>query len=56
MKENNNVQVITCTFQDLLDAHLKGTAIPNSDIKGAFTIPEYQRPYVWSEKQINRLV
>jgi hypothetical protein len=56
MKDNKEVQVISCTFQDLLDAHLEGTAIPNSDIKGVLAIPEYQRPYVWSEKQINRLL
>ncbi len=56
MRENNEVQVISCTFQDLLNAHLNGTAIPNSEIKGKLTIPEYQRPYVWTEKQINRLL
>lgn len=56
MRENNEVKVISCTFQDLINAHLNGTAIPNSEIKGTLTIPEYQRPYVWTEKQINRLL
>lgn len=56
MKSKKDVQVISCTFQNLLDAHLNGTAIPNSEIKGTLTIPEYQRPYVWKEKQINRLL
>ncbi|MFD0976562.1 DUF262 domain-containing protein [Salinimicrobium gaetbulicola] len=56
MKRNNEVQVISCTFQHLLDAHLKGVRILNSDIKGKLNIPEYQRPYVWTEKQINRLL
>lgn len=50
------VQVISCTFQELLNAHLDGLVIPNSEIKGRLTIPEYQRPYVWTEKQINRLL
>lgn len=56
MKENKDVQVISCTFQDLLNTHLSNTVIPNSEIKGSLTIPEYQRPYVWTEKQINRLL
>lgn len=56
MGENKDVQVISCTLQDLLNAHLTSTSIPNSEIKGQLTIPEYQRPYVWTQKQINRLL
>jgi hypothetical protein len=56
MVPSKDVQVISCTFQDLLHAHLNSTVIPNSAIKGSLTIPEYQRPYVWTEKQINRLL
>ena len=48
------LQVVSCTLQQLLDtAH---TAIPNTSLKGQLTIPEYQRPYVWREKQLNRLL
>lgn len=48
------VKVISCTFQELVNTHQ--CAIPNSIIKGQLCIPEYQRPYVWKEKQINRLL
>lgn len=54
--KNKEVQVISCTFQDLLNAHLGKRPISNSEIVGKLTIPEYQRPYVWTEKQINRLL
>jgi hypothetical protein len=54
--QQSEVQVISCTFKDLLDAHLNGNPILNSNIKGQLVIPEYQRPYVWKEKQINRLL
>lgn len=56
MDNNKKVQVISCTFQELLNAHLQGLVIPNSHIKGKLAIPEYQRPYVWTEKQVNRLL
>ncbi len=56
MNYNREVQVISCTFQELLNTHIQGCTIPNSEIKGKLTIPEYQRPYVWNEKQINRLL
>lgn len=52
--ENKGVKVISCTFKDLVNTF--HTAIPNSDIQGQLFIPEYQRPYVWKEKQINRLL
>ncbi len=52
--ENIGVKVISCSFNDLLNTYRD--AIPNSDIKGQLSIPEYQRPYVWKEKQINRLL
>ncbi|MCB9426627.1 MAG: DUF262 domain-containing protein [Flavobacteriales bacterium] len=54
--KKKEVQVISCSFQELIDAHLNNQAIPNSEIAGKLTIPEYQRPYVWTEKQINRLL
>lgn len=52
--KNIGVKVISCTFNDLVNTYT--AAIPNSDIQGQLCIPEYQRPYVWKEKQINRLL
>lgn len=48
-----SVQVTSCTLQDLFDTRNK--AIKGTNIKGQLSIPEYQRPYVWKEKQINQL-
>lgn len=50
----NNLEVISCTLHDLLFSNQK--PISNSKVTGQITIPEYQRPYVWKEKQINRLL
>lgn len=52
--ENKDVKVISCTFKELVNTY--SVPIPNSDIQGQLFIPEYQRPYVWKEKQINRLL
>lgn len=49
-----SVQVVSCTLQDLFDTNWK--AIEGTEIKGQLKIPEYQRPYVWKEKQINQLL
>lgn len=49
-----SVKVASCTLQELLNTNHQ--AIPNTGITGQLTIPEYQRPYVWREKQINRLL
>src|SRR5690606_8363221 len=49
-----SVQVASCTLQELLNTNQQ--AIPSTGIAGQLTIPEYQRPYVWREKQINRLL
>jgi hypothetical protein len=48
------VGVASCTLDQLLSCET--AAIPGTTIKGVLTIPEYQRPYVWKEKQISRLV
>lgn len=48
------VKVISCTLQELFDSNQK--SIGNTDVIGQITIPEYQRPYVWEEKQINQLI
>lgn len=51
---DQNLQVASCTLSELLESNK--TQIPNTEISGQLTIPEYQRPYVWKEKQINRLL
>lgn len=48
------IEVISCTLKALINTYWQ--PIPNSDIIGQLCIPEYQRPYVWKEKQINRLL
>ncbi|GEO11799.1 DUF262 domain-containing protein [Segetibacter aerophilus] len=48
------IKVVSCTLNDLVNTY--HSPIPNSDIKGQLFIPEYQRPYVWKERQINRLL
>ena len=46
--------VTSCTLADLLESSVR--ELPGTNIKGQLTIPEYQRPYVWGEKQINSLL
>ncbi|MBS7254607.1 DUF262 domain-containing protein [Flavobacterium branchiicola] len=48
------IKVVSCTLQELLNSNIN--AIPSTDIKGQLHIPEYQRPYIWKEKQINQLL
>ena len=48
------VKVISCTLQELLNSNQK--AIGATDIFGQITIPEYQRPYVWKEKQMQNKI
>ncbi|MBI9063872.1 MAG: DUF262 domain-containing protein [Marinilabiliaceae bacterium] len=50
----NGLQVASCSLSELLNTSKE--KIPNTTIQGQLTIPEYQRPYVWREKQINRLL
>lgn len=55
--ENNytdNLQVASCTLNELLNC--ANLAIPNTEIKAPLRIPEYQRPYIWGENQINKLL
>ncbi|MDP8099651.1 DUF262 domain-containing protein [Pasteurella atlantica] len=47
------VEVYSCTLKELLECN--EIAI-NSSLKGKLCIPEYQRPYIWGEKQINKLL
>lgn len=48
------IKVVSCTLQELLNSNID--VIPSTDIKGQLCIPEYQRPYIWKEKQINQLL
>jgi Protein of unknown function DUF262 len=49
-----DVQVTSINFKELIQANQ--TPMPKINLKGQLCIPEYQRPYVWKEKQINRLL
>lgn len=49
-----SIQVVSCTLKDLFDTNHK--SIEGTNVKGQLKIPEYQRPYVWKEKQINQLL
>ena len=48
------LEVASCSVKDLL--HAGNMAIGQTNIFGKLTIPEYQRPYVWGEKQVLRLL
>lgn len=56
--KTKGVQVATCTAKELLGA--KGLNLPKRGeqeaLKGELCIPEYQRPYRWQAKQIQRLL
>ena len=54
MLQNDNVKVVSCTFGQLVTSY--NFPIPEINITGQLHIPEYQRPYVWKEKQINGLL
>lgn len=50
-----DLSVASCTAEELFS----GTIVLSDDqgfISGSLSIPEYQRPYVWKEKQLNRLL
>ncbi len=51
----NGIVVASCSLADLL----AGQPVQASDgslISGVLTLPEYQRPYRWSEKELGRLL
>ncbi len=48
------IHVTSCTVEDLFNAYLK--PLPRTSIKGKVCIPEYQRSYVWKERQVNKLL
>jgi hypothetical protein len=50
MTENKDaIKVASCTISELFSEKVR-------DISGSLEIPEYQRPYVWGEKEINKLL
>jgi uncharacterized protein with ParB-like and HNH nuclease domain len=54
---NTDVKVYSCTLQELLNSN--NTPLQLNNVKpvfGQLVIPEYQRPYVWKEKQISNLL
>ncbi|HLW06869.1 MAG TPA: DUF262 domain-containing protein [Marinilabiliaceae bacterium] len=54
---SEEVKVVSCTLGDLLGSSTTPIALKDGDsLKGQLVIPEYQRPYVWREKQINKLL
>jgi len=48
------IKVASCTIEDLFSEKIKTTE--GVEICGTLDIPEYQRPYVWSEKEIEKLL
>lgn len=57
-KENQNnsraIKVESCTLEELFRAG--ENAIGELMIKGKISIPEYQRPYLWGEAEVKKLV
>jgi hypothetical protein len=54
LKTLPGLEVASCSLKDLLIAET--TPLENSTISGILAIPEYQRPYVWGEKEVLRLL
>jgi len=48
---DNIIEVASCTIADLFSE-----TIPETNILGTLEIPEYQRPYVWTKKEIDKLL
>lgn len=54
-KSQNSINVTVCSIKHLLNGSRINTK--NGEyIQGQLKIPEYQRPYVWGEKQIDKLI
>jgi len=47
----NKIEVASCTIKELFSEK-----IPDTTIFGELEVPEYQRPYVWTEKEIDKLI
>lgn len=51
MQADSNIKVASCSVSELFSNELSA-----SGIQGQLTIPEYQRPYIWGEKEISKLI
>ncbi|MDI9312821.1 MAG: DUF262 domain-containing protein [Limnohabitans sp.] len=47
----NSIELASCTIAELFTEN-----IPDTEIQGKLVIPEYQRPYVWGEKEVYKLI
>ncbi|MDR1717237.1 MAG: DUF262 domain-containing protein [Prevotella sp.] len=55
MSDNKNlVQVVSCTITELFSEKVIDS--DGNEISGTLEIPEYQRPYVWTKKEIDKLL
>lgn len=52
--EKELISVASCTVEDLFNS--SHSNIPQTNIQGTLCIPEYQRPYLWSTKELERLI
>lgn len=51
---DKKIEVASCSVLELFaGAH---NPVQNTTIQGLLSIPEYQRPYVWSKKQLQKLI
>lgn len=53
-KARNKIAVCSCTVEELFNC--VKSPISNTTIEGQLIIPEYQRPYVWASKEIEKLL
>jgi len=54
---DKTIKVASCTIAELFSADSKPILDSNgTTISGLLEIPEYQRPYVWTEKEIGKLL
>ena len=48
------IKVASCTVAELFSERI--ICSDNTEILGILEVPEYQRPYVWTKKEINKLL
>lgn len=54
MSNENDLLVESCTLKDFLLSHKQ--PLPHTKLKGKICIPEYQRPYIWKERHVSKLL
>lgn len=52
--DKQRIEVASCSLSELFNAVNRN--IPQTNISGTLSIPEYQRPYVWKEKELKKLL